>query len=605
MEKQLKKLAKNLWWSWNNGEALWESIYGENWEKNKNPIACLGRERNGWQKAFKPFWKRFNKYVEQKPNKKPLIAYLCAEFGIHKCLPFYSGGLGVLAGDTLKEASDMKLNFVGVGLAYRHGYFTQKLTENGQKEIFERLNFEELPMENTNKSIEIKIGGKRYSASIWKVEVGRVPLYLLYSPEITGYLYEPEPEKRIRQEMLLGIGGALALKELGIEPDIWHLNEGHPVFCCLERSSWLIEKGFTFEEALQNVRKSSVFTTHTPVPAGNDAFEKETIRPLLEPYLKEKGLDFEKIYNLAKDKNGLFNLTVLAINLTGVTNAVSKKHQEVSKNLWFWVWKKDKPEDAPVTYVTNGVHLPTWQNKKIAKAVKNLEKLWEAHMEAKRKLIEFIKNRLPDFMPQPQIDLDTLLIGFARRFATYKRADLIFEDTERLSKIIKQNVALIFAGKAHPADEKGKALISKIISIALQEPFKGKIIILENYDMEVAKQLVTGVDVWLNNPKPPLEASGTSGQKAAANGVLNLSVADGWWIEGYNGINGWVFENTAGLYELIEKEILPKFRRRNKKGIPQEWVQMMQESIKSISPYFNTRRMLKEYFKRVYSLLLK
>ncbi|AIU69882.1 alpha-glucan phosphorylase [Thermococcus eurythermalis] len=669
----LADLAYNYWWSWNRrASKLWEHIDPEHWREYKNPVKLL---LDTPEKRFKELIKdddfmnlyelvmdQFHAYMNPRstwfstnyPKWDKPIVYLCMEYGISKSLPIYSGGLGILAGDHVKTASDLGLPFIAIGLLYKHGYFRQEIDEKGnQIEIFPEYKPEEMPIKPILDSngerllIEIPIEDRIVYARAFEVQVGRVKIYLLdtdvpeNSPEdrtICDYLYNAEIDKRIKQEILLGIGGMRLLKALGIEPGVIHLNEGHPAFANLQRIAWLMEEGLTFTEALSVVRGTTIFTTHTPVPAGHDRFPIEEVKKRLAKFLEGR----EELLELGREGDQL-NMTLLAIRTSSYVNGVSKLHAEVSKRMWQNLWPGVPLDEIPIEGITNGVHTMTWVHNEMRKlfdryigkvwrehtnlegiwyAVERIpdEELWEAHLEAKRQFIELLRRkamernkRLGIDDPIPDIDENALIIGFARRFATYKRATLILSDLERLKKILnnpERPVYIVFGGKAHPRDEGGKEFLRRVYEVSKMPEFRGKIFIMENYDMGSARLMVAGVDVWLNNPRRPMEASGTSGMKAGLNGVLNVSIYDGWWVEGYNGKNGWVIgeestepeseeddpKDAQALYDLLEQEVIPTYYNNRER-----WIYMMKESIKSIAPRFSTHRMVKEYMDKFYS----
>ena len=671
--RELVDLAYNYWWSWNRrATRLWEYIDPEHWRGYKNPVKLLldtpekrFRELvrdDDFMNLYELVMDQFHSYMNPSstwfstnyPKWDKPIAYLCMEYGISKSLPIYSGGLGILAGDHVKTASDLGLPLVGIGLLYKHGYFRQEIDENGnQIEIFPEYRPEEMPIKpvldkkGERLLIEVPIEDRIVYARAFEVQVGRVKIYLLDTdvPEnseddrtICDYLYNAEMDKRIKQEILLGIGGMRLLKALGIEPGVIHLNEGHPAFANLQRIAWLMEKGLTFTEALSVVRGTTIFTTHTPVPAGHDRFPMGEVKKRLAKFLEGK----EELLELGRE-NDQINMTLLAIRTSSYVNGVSKLHAEVSKRMWKDLWPGVPLNEIPIEGITNGVHTMTWVHNSMRKLFDryigrvwkehtNLEgiwyaveripdgELWEAHLEAKRQFIELLRRkviernkRLGINDPIPEIDENALIIGFARRFATYKRATLILSDLKRLERLLndpERPVYIVFGGKAHPMDEGGKAFLRRVYEVSQMPQFRGKIFVLENYDMGSARLMVAGVDVWLNNPRRPLEASGTSGMKAGLNGVLNLSIYDGWWVEGYNGKNGWVIgeettepegnvddpKDAENLYRLLEDEVIPTYY-----GNRSRWIYMMKESIKSIAPRFSTHRMVKEYMDKFYS----
>ncbi|MWC29606.1 alpha-glucan family phosphorylase [Paenibacillus sp. MMS18-CY102] len=583
------------------------------------------------------------------PNRG--VAYFSAEFGLDESLPIYSGGLGILAGDHIKAAADLNIPLTGVGIFYKRGYFQQHISESGwQQQLYPEVDLaasiypvqlvkdtEERPI-----IIAVEIAGRQVYASAWRVELGSVTLYLLSTDveansdadrHLTDTLYPSNQDVRISQEMILGIGGVKLLAALGIQPDVWHMNEGHSAFLAFERIRMLSAEGVPFETALEAAKANAVFTTHTPVPAGHDVFSIEMIDRYIGHYYWQMGASRERVLSLG-ELEGAFNMTRLAVRTSSKVNGVSKLHGEVTREL-FHRWMPHIPiQDIPVDSVTNGVHAGTWlaegikqlydthlasgwavrtQETQVWDAVRDIpaDELWEMHQRAKSEMVRALGLNLPSLGEAP------LVIGFARRFATYKRALLIFSDLERLARILgdpQRPVCLVFAGKAHPADEPGKDMIRRIVELSREERFKGRVHIVENYTMNKAKKLVQGVDVWLNTPVKPMEASGTSGQKAAMNGVLNCSVLDGWWVEGYNRRNGWAIDGVTNgdpgcqaqqdsetLYRLLEEEIIPLYYQRDEREIPAEWVDMMKESICSLTPVYNTHRMVSDYWHQVYA----
>lgn len=574
------------------------------------------------------------------------VAYFCAEFGIDESLPIYSGGLGVLAGDHIKAANDLGLPLIGVGIFYSNGYFQQHIREDGvQEHLYPAIETSTLPIQLVTGQdgrpllIEVPIAGRRVFLKIWRTDVGTIPVYLLNSDvepnsehdrRLTDTLYASDPDIRICQEMILGIGGVRLLHALGIVPDVWHMNEGHSAFLTLERIRAYSAEGVPFDTALEAVKAGTVFTTHTPVPAGHDAFPIDMMDRYFGDYYWQLGADREKILALGRIGDR-FNMTRLAASGSSKVNGVSKLHAEVTKRL-FHQWKPHIPHpDIAVEAVTNGIHIGTWMSPGMKELLsrhlrsdwetKTAEKdtwtpvrdipdrqLWETHLRSKESMLQELG--LPSTLK------DVLTIGFARRFATYKRASLAFQDLDRLDKIVNDPVhpvCFIFSGKAHPADGPGQALIRSIVEISKQERFRERIFVVENYEIGRAKKLVQGVDVWLNTPEKPMEASGTSGQKAAVNGVINFSVKDGWWEEGYNGRNGWAIEgsqngdsekrlqsDSATFYRLLETEIVPLFYRLDERSVPAGWVSKMKECVSSLAPVYNTHRMVLEYWNRLY-----
>ncbi len=603
------------------------------------------------------------------------IAYFSMEFGLHETLPIYSGGLGVLAGDHLKEASDLGLPLVGVGFLYAQGYFTQRISEDGWQDALNNpLNFADLPVLLVYKDdkpllVEVEFPDRKVVLQVWEVRVGRVPLYLLDSNLennsesdrlLTARLYWSDLDRRVMQEVLLGVGGVRALRALGINPGVWHMNEGHAAFLTLERAREVVAQGETFERAIEKTRGQNVFTTHTPVPAGNDEFPLWLMDKYLAALWPQLGLTREQFYDLARREQSYgetFSMGILALRFSEGRNAVSELHGHVSREMWHFLWKDRDVEEVPIIHITNGVHTAHWMARRLRLLLdlhfgegwmehlddpelwEKLDSLpdgalWQVHQHLKRKLNFYLRERVRErwiaggFHPVQVVSSGVLLnpyvltIGFARRFATYKRASLILTDVERLLHIINRPnrpVQIIFAGKAHPADEPGKQLIQKIYRTVKRAETGGRLVFVEDYDMNLARYLVQGVDVWLNTPRRPMEASGTSGMKAGLNGVLNFSILDGWWREAYNAKNGWSIgedkfsppsdeqdqADAADLYNTLENEIIPMFYDRDNNDIPVEWVGRMKESIKTIAPLFSTRRMVKEYVERLYAKALK
>lgn len=690
---RLKDIAYNLWWTWNNEAIdLYREIDLSLWEKlNKNPIRFL-QEVNSkklWDKLsdssfmdkYNMVVSRFDKYMSESehtwfartyPDKRSdHIIYFSAEYGLNEVLPIYSGGLGVLSGDHCKTASDLGLPFTAIGLFYKQGYFNQRINRDGWQETnFSVLNISHLPVlpvltpDNQPLMIHVDMPGRVVYGKIWRISIGRVNLYVIdtdvpennqYDRGLTARLYGGDRETRIQQEILLGIGGIKLLDALGIKGTVYHMNEGHSAFMGLELIRKLIsEKNLSFEEAREVVASSSVFTTHTPVPAGNDVFPLDMIDRYFGNYWSQLRLQRHEFINLGlkPGDNYNFNMTVLALNLSGKRNGVSELHGAVSRNIYNNIWPGIPEDDVPIFHITNGIHTLTWMSPPIKYLFDKYlpadwqdriydpevweyvdkipdEELWKTHCGLKRKMVGFIRSKLKDQykangLPnyeinkiEQQINPDAFTIGFARRFATYKRANLIFRDMARIERILNNNsfpVQIIFAGKAHPADRPAHEVIKHIHDIAQMEGFKGKVFLVENYNMTLSRNLVQGVDIWLNNPRRPLEASGTSGQKVCINGIINLSIFDGWWCEGFNGKNGWVigddtqYENehyqddadSQSLYSLLEEQIIPLFYKRDEAGVPVEWVKAMKESIKSLTPAFSTHRMVQDYTRDFY-----
>jgi len=683
--KKLEEIAYNLWWVWNSdAKNLFRHIDNEAWHKaQSNPVLLLqtikydklvelGKDEQFMAKLDK-IYAEFRAYMDEKPDhKKPSIAYFSMEYGLTHVLKIYSGGLGILAGDYIKEASDCNVDMTAIGFLYRYGYFTQMLSPEGQQVAnYEAQNFNTLPLtqvkneDGTPMVIEVPYPGRTVYSYLWRVAVGRMNLYLLdtdnemnseWDRSITHQLYGGDWENRIKQEILLGIGGMLALKKLGIKKDVYHCNEGHAAFLNIQRLvDYVQEEKLNFNEALEVVRASSLYTCHTPVPAGHDAFDEGLFYKYMSEYPAKLGLEWNEFYDLGRETNGSnkFSMSVLACNSCQEVNGVSWLHGKVSQKMFAPIWKGYFPEELHVSYVTNGVHMPTWASsdwKAIYKKYlpkewysdqSNLQMwaayssipddvIWKTRIKLKNNLIDYIKERFrEDWMKNQgdpakivsivnQMNSNALIIGFGRRFATYKRAHLLFTDLERLERLVNNKqypIIFLFTGKAHPADDGGQALIKRIIEISRMPQFLGKIVFLENYDMRLAKRLISGVDVWLNTPTRPLEASGTSGQKAQMNGVLNFSVLDGWWYEGYKKGAGWAltdkrtYENqahqdqldAATIYQILEQEIIPMYYARNSKGYSPDWIQTIKNSVTQITPLFTTKRMMDDYFERFYN----
>ena len=689
--KKLQEIAYNLWWVWNSdAKNIFRDIDLDLWHRaQSNPIMLLNiisydrmielSEDKEFMRKLDETYADFRAYMDEpKTHDKPSIAYFSMEYGLTHVLKIYSGGLGILAGDYLKEASDCNVDMTAIGFLYRYGYFTQTLSPEGQQIAnYEAQNFQNLPIEQVKNEdgsfmvIDVPYPDRLVHAYLWRVAVGRINLYLLdtdnelnseWDRSITHQLYGGDWENRIKQEIMLGIGGVLALKKLGIKKDVYHCNEGHAALMGLQRLVDLVqEEGLTFDQAKEIVRASGLYTCHTPVPAGHDYFEEGLFYKYMSEYPKKLGIEWDDLIGLGRqnpdDKNEKFSMSVFALNTCQEANGVSWLHGEVSKKMFAPVWPGYFPEELHVDYVTNGVHMPTWaasewkqvyneafpkgwwkdqSNLEMWKAYNDLpdEKVWATRMLLKNKLIDYIKVQFrEDWMKSQgdparivralnEMNPNTLIIGFGRRFATYKRAHLLFTDLERLDKLVNNPsypVQFLFTGKAHPADGAGQGLIKRIIEISRMPQFLGKIIFLENYDMRLAKRLVSGVDIWLNTPTRPLEASGTSGEKAQMNGVLNFSVLDGWWLEGYVKGAGWAltdkrtYENqahqdqldAATIYQILEKEIIPMYYAKNTKGYSPEWVQTIKNSVTKITPRFTTKRMMDDYFAKFYNKLAK
>jgi starch phosphorylase len=687
------KIAKNLWWCWNpEAVELFRRIDRTKWTAlNHNPIKLLGEispariqelvNNESFMDHVKRVEEDLDAYMEEETWFKQCedgtcalkVAYFSAEFGLHESTPIYSGGLGVLAGDHLKSASEIGMPLIGVGLLYRQGYFNQYLNIDGwQQEEFRDNDFFTMPLDQQKDDkgkpiiISIMLADGEVFAQIWKLQVGRVPLYLLdtnieqNSPEhrkLTAQLYGGDMLMRISQEILLGIGGIRALRALGIHFDVCHMNEGHSAFLALERIKVQMEENkLSFAEAREVVKAASVFTTHTPVPAGNDRFPEEVLMPFMRHYFPALGLSQEEFMGLGRehpdDRKENFCMTVLALNFSTYANGVSKLHGEVSRAMWKNMWPGVPTSEIPIKSITNGIHIRSWISDEMKllfdrylgprwkenpvdmdvwERVYNIPdyELWRGGERLREHLANFARSRLKKSLvrrgasaeeiaaAEQVLNPDVLTIGFARRFATYKRADLIFKDIERLKNILtnkKMPVQIVFSGKAHPADKQGKELIKEIVHIARRPELRNKIVFLEDYDMRVARYLVQGCDVWLNNPRRPLEASGTSGMKVVPNGGLNLSILDGWWCEGYATDNGWALGSgeeyadtetqdlieSRALYDLLEREVIPLFYRRAADGVPRDWLQMVKRSMATICPVFNTNRMVRDYYYETY-----
>ena len=687
--KPLDEIAHNLWWSWNNeARDLYRELDPELWKQvNQNPVLLLAsmnyekleelaKDKKVLDKVNK-LYANFRAYMDVEPDKKrPSVAYLCMEYGLSHVLKIYSGGLGILAGDYIKEASDSNVDMCAVGFLYRYGYFTQALSMDGQQVAkYEAQNFGSLPIERecdengTPVVVDVPYNNYTVHAYVWRVNVGRVKLYLLdtdnemnseFDRSITHSLYGGDWENRIKQEILLGIGGVLTLQKLGIEKEIYHCNEGHAALCNVQRLVDYVKSGMTFNEALEVVRTSSLYTVHTPVPAGHDYFDEGLFGKYMGNYPQQLGITWDEFIGMGRinpeDKGERFCMSTFACNTSSWVNGVSWLHGKVSKDMFSGIWKGYFPEELDnVGYVTNGVHFPTWSatewktlygkhfdksyytdqsNAKLWESIYNVadEEIWKTRQELKNKLITYIKNAFREDWLKNQgdpsrivslldkINPNALLIGFARRFATYKRAHLLFSDLDRLAKIVNNPnypVQFLFAGKAHPHDGASQGLINKIYEISRRPEFLGKIIFLENYDMKLARRLVTGVDIWMNTPTRPLEASGTSGEKALMNGVVNLSVLDGWWLEGYREGAGWAltekrtYQNqeqqdqldAATIYSLLENEILPLYYARNSKGYSEGWIRTVKNSIAQVAPHYTMKRQLDDYYDRYYTKL--
>ncbi len=684
--KCLDELAHNMWWAWNyEARNMWKSLDSNLYEEvGHNPVMLLDRlsyERKeaivkdkAIMESVKQVYKKFRDYMDVEPDAtRPSVAYFCMEYGINQVVKIYSGGLGMLAGDYMKEASDSNVNMCGVGFLYRYGYFKQTLSMDGQQIAkYDAQNFNSLPVERVLDEngqpmvVDVPYMNYQVHAYVWAMNVGRIKLYLLdtdndmnseFDRPITHALYGGDNENRLKQEILLGIGGMLTLKKLGIKKEIYHCNEGHAALCNLQRLIDYIKEGLSFNEALELVRASSLYTVHTPVPAGHDYFDESLFGKYMGGYPQMLGITWDEFIGMGRinpeDHSERFCMSTFACNTCQEVNGVSKLHGWVSQRMFAPIWKGYYPEESHVGYVTNGVHFPTWtatewrkvyakyfdknyiydqSNESLWHAIYNVPdaEIWETRMALKKKLVNYIREKFAATWLKNQGDpsrvvalLDSitpnaLYIGFCRRFATYKRAHLLFTDLERLSKIVnnpERPVKFIFSGKAHPADGAGQGLIKKIFEISQRPEFLGKIIFLEDYDMQLARRLVSGVDIWMNTPTRPLEASGTSGEKAEMNGVVNLSVLDGWWVEGYREGAGWALKqertyqnqgyqdqlDAATIYSLLENEILPLYYNRNEQGFSEGWIKTIKNSIATIAPHYTMKRQLDDYYDKFYS----
>lgn len=688
----LREMVFNLWWTWEpSARRLFRHLDPEMWDRtNHNPVRMLQLSRQArlvevaadddFLRELKEVYDAYRAYLARpdtygKTGKgnalKKSIAYFSAEFGFHESFPNYSGGLGILSGDHCKSASDLDLNFVAIGLLYRHGYFKQQIDKDGVQEAVRlNQNFHHLPIREVRRNnarllISVRILDREVLAKIWELHIGRVNLYLLdtdvaeNTPEdrlITAELYGGDLDMRMRQEMLLGIGGVKALNALGISAGVFHMNEGHSAFLSLERIRLLMaENKLDFYSALQVVAASNVFTTHTPVPAGNDAFPREMMRKYFADFAKELSIPFDELFSFGQTRVNAedpFSMTILALRASRHANGVSKLHGDVSRSLWKDVWAGVPEQEVPITSITNGVHTKTWMAPEFSALYRKYlgdweerladaefwrgvidipdAQLWDTHQKLKLRLVEFVRERMrkraervgesPEAIRNINhvLDPEVLTIGFARRFATYKRGALLFSDKERLARLLHDEtrpVQFIFAGKSHPRDEGGKALIQQVYKFSRETGLENRIVFVEDYDTYIARRLVQGVDLWLNNPLRPLEASGTSGMKLPPNGGLNLSVLDGWWCESYNGKNGWAIGaeieagtvevqnsvDTNSLYQLLENQIVPLYYAKPDGKLPLAWLQLMRESIRSVTPVFNTHRMVQEYTERLYT----
>jgi len=689
---RLHELAVDLWWSWDlTAREVFRRLDYPLWRRtDHNPVRMLQQitpERLEHATADPRFLQAYDAAVARRDQAKGFvhpwwrehghavnggtIAYFSAEFALHQSLPIYAGGLGVLAGDHCKEASDLGVPLVGVGFMYPQGYFHQRMSNDGwQEERYERLSWTEAPIETALTPdgrpciTAVPFGDRTVLAAVWRVRLGRVRLYLLdtdlaenapWDRELSARLYGGDREIRIQQEIILGIGGVRALRALGVNPTVWHLNEGHAAFVALQRIRELVEKGASFDDALAAVRRSTVFTTHTPVPAGHDAFSFSTVERHLAGCWGELGTHRDRFLALGSHDDGhgaQFNMTALAMRTSEHINAVSALHSEVTRAMWRPIWPERPADEVPVRFITNGVHLPTWMAARLFDLLTRhlgegwMERmdeaafgehlltvpdaeLWALREQLREDLFEYVRERIRSRWAHERVGPNrvvaagamlhphVLTLGYARRFAAYKRPELIFHDPERLARIMNnpdRPVQIVFAGKAHPADEPAKLHLQRVFNRCLDPAFGGRVAFVDDYDMHVAHYLVQGCDVWLNNPRKPLEASGTSGMKAAMNGVPHLSIGDGWWAEGYNGANGWLIEGQANpddqgatdaadadaLYTILERDIVPAFYERDAAGIPVRWLEVVRESMRASIPRFSTRRMVKQYVTEMY-----
>lgn len=683
--KCLDEMAHNMWFGWNHeARSLFKSLDEKLYEEvNQNPVLLLDRlsydrkeeivNNAAMMQRVQDVYQQFRTYMDVEPDKsRPSVAYFSMEYGINQVLKIYSGGLGMLAGDYLKEASDSNVDMCAVGFLYRYGYFKQSLSMDGQQVAqYEAQNFNALPIEREvdehGNPIVVDVPYLDYTvhAYVWRVNVGRIKLYLLdtdndmnspYDQSITHALYGGDWENRLKQEIMLGVGGMLALKKLGIKKQIYHCNEGHAALCNLQRLCDYVESGLTFNQAMELVRASSLYTVHTPVPAGHDYFDEALFGKYMNGYPALLGISWDEFIGMGRenpdDHTERFCMSTFACNTSQEVNGVSKLHGWVSQKMFAPIWQGYYPEESHVGYVTNGVHLPTWtstefrriydkyfdasfmsdqSNEEIWHDIYQVPdaEIWETRMALKKKLVAYIREKFTENWLKNQgdpsrvmsllerINPNALMIGFCRRFATYKRAHLLFTDIERLSKIVndpERPVLFFFSGKAHPADGAGQGLIKKIYEISQRPEFLGKIIFLEDYDMQLARRLVSGVDIWMNTPTRPLEASGTSGEKAEMNGVVNLSVLDGWWVEGYRDGAGWAlpqkrtYDNqtyqdqldASTIYSMLENEIIPLFFRHEEQDYSKEWVKTIKNSIATIAPHYTMKRQLDDYFNKFY-----
>ena len=689
----LGALAENLWWSWHPAaRMLFKMLSRQAWkESGHNPDKLLKEVPQTvleWAANDPDYLRRYDEVLHQfqkdfgveccllnhmpDPNVHA-VAYFSAEYGLHHSLPFYAGGLGFLAGDHLKECSDLSVPLVAVGFMYPEGYVQQRIRDDGWQESLDQILDRDAASINRvivedGKQLVVKVPfiGPPIHVAVWKVEVGRIPLYLMdtcieindpWNRSISARLYSGDVEQRLRQEIVLGIGGSEVLEALGIKHSVLHLNEGHAAFAILERIRERVRAGMRYEEAADRIRRTTVFTTHTPVPAGHDVFPFPLIEKYFHSYWPALGLDRDRFLQLGlhpKEPGSGFNMTGFALRMSGFCNGVSRRHGDVARRMWQSLWPELPNDKVPIDYVTNGVHVPTWIEPKLELLLNKYlgpnwladhdnpsvwalidkipdETLWQAHYWLKIKLINTVRERSRLLWAQERVNLSiamaggafldpsVLTLGFARRFATYKRADLIFHDMKRLKRLLNDGggpVQIIFAGKAHPADDPGKRILQRIFNLVRDPEMGGRIAFVEDYGEQFAQYMVHGVDVWLNNPVPPMEACGTSGMKAALNGVPQLSIMDGWWVEGFNGKNGWAFgqqevkdnrdqADAEAIYRILEDEVIPLYYKVSDDGIPHDWVKIMKESIRSNAARFSSRRMVKEYIQKFYTKALK
>ena len=685
----LNQLALNLWWSWHpEARNLFKALDRSLWKATiHNPVQQLQQiepyhlvaasEDIEFLKKYDAVMTDFASagskswYQTQYPDfHQKTTAYFSMEFAFHNSLPIYAGGLGVLAGDYCKEASDLGIPLVGIGFMYPQGYFHQRISEDGwQEEVYRQINFNEAPItpvlnaQNQPLKVQVELDSRSVYLTVWQVKIGQTRLYLLdthleeNSPadrDLSARLYNGDREMRLQQEMVLGIGGVRVLRELQIEPSVWHANEGHTSFMMLERCRELVEKGRSFTEASQLIQSSTIFTTHTPVPAGNDVFAHSLMEKYFHRYWDDLGLNREAFLELGTQpsEKAAFNMTVLGFNMANQRNGVSQLHGAVCRNMWQGLWPDMREKDIPIDSITNGIHIPSWIAPQMSRLFEKYldsqwlarqdelslwervetipdEEIWEARQRLKGKLIDALQDRARQRWSQDHRSPDQVLamgallnphvltIGFCRRFTDYKRAWLILQDIDRLKRLIQNKlhpIQIVFAGKAHPNDQQGKCLIQQVYNIARNPEFEGRIVFMEDYDLHMARYLVHGVDLWMNTPRTLQEASGTSGMKASLNGVPQLSVLDGWWYEAYNGSNGWAIhkDNNNGncadqdksdaqeLYNLLENNIIPLYYDHDRNGIPHGWIQVIKEAIRSCAPSFSARRMLKDYIEQMY-----